>query len=214
MNVQVCAFAGLCIRPVWPDLYECTTGQQHACAGFEPHLQGSHQGTSASKCLRSVPPAKSAQLCTGHTLKIVSTVRGMPESASTIFPSSSSSRLAGLQGGQWPGVHQRCWGLYAVPCIAGQVTACICIPQSRPGCQNLKRAAYLTSSTRTPSRCNSARAVAASMPHRSATSSGRGTSARVPQSMGQDVLRLSRHLPASEHSSPCCWAISCATEPL
>ena len=97
----------------------------------------------------------------------------------------------------------------------GQVTAYICIPQSRPGCQNLKRAAYLTSSTRTPSRCNSARAVAASMPHRSATSSGRGTPARVPQSMGQDVLRLSRHLPArSEHSSPCCWAISCATEPL
>ena len=119
MNVQVCAFAGLCIRPVWPDLYECTTGQQHACAGFEPGLQGWHQGTSASKCLRPVPPTKSAQLCTGHTLEIVSTVREMPKSASTTFPSSSSSRLAGLQGRQWPGVHQRWWGLYAVACIAG-----------------------------------------------------------------------------------------------
>ena len=37
MNVQVCAFAGLCNLPVWPDLCECTTGQHNV------HVQGLSQ---------------------------------------------------------------------------------------------------------------------------------------------------------------------------
>ena len=68
MNVQVCAFAGLCICPVWPDLYECTTGQQNV------HVQGlsqvckdsirvlSHQNVSDLYPLLKVPSFAQATL--------------------------------------------------------------------------------------------------------------------------------------------------------